>query len=198
MHAQAMTAAPEPLARATPGYSGADVDDAPADIEHLFEEHHDRMFRAAYRVTGNADDAEDVLQTVFLRLLRRAEPPDLRPSPGSYLYRAAVNAALDVVRGRGSSPTVALDEGAAEPPGPEAQQPDRQTLGRELRDHLRRAVAKLQPRHAEMFVLHHFEGRPLAEIADLLGTSKGVVAVTLFRSRSRLKKELASFAGESR
>jgi hypothetical protein len=61
-----------------------------ADLEQVFREHHAAVFRAAYRITGNADDAEDVLQTVFLRLVKRdsgAEPIDNLPS---FLHRAAV------------------------------------------------------------------------------------------------------------
>ena len=56
----------------------------------------------------------------------------------------------------------------------------------------------LTERAAQMFVLRYFEGHDLGAIARLLGTSKGVVAVTLFRTRNRLKKELASSAGEVR
>ena len=67
------------------------------DLEGLFREHHDRVFRAAYRVTGSVVDAEDVLQTVFLRLSRRSDL-NLEPSPVSYLRRAAINAALDLLR----------------------------------------------------------------------------------------------------
>src|SRR3954470_15913197 len=78
-------------------------------LDELFREHHDLVFRTAYRVTGSPADAEDVLQTVFLRLARRAEV-DLAPSPASYLHRAAINAALDLVRGRATAKAVALDE----------------------------------------------------------------------------------------
>src|ERR1035438_9668767 len=71
-----------------------------AELERVFREHHAMVFRAAYRVTGNADDAEDVLQTVFLRMLKResgAEPVD---NMGSFLHRAAVNAGVDLVSAR--------------------------------------------------------------------------------------------------
>ena len=70
------------------------------ELESLFREHHDRVFRAAYRVTGSVVDAEDVLQTVFLRLSRRTEGINLDPSPASYLHRAAINTSLDVMRQR--------------------------------------------------------------------------------------------------
>ena len=65
--------------------------------EALFREHHGAVYRAAYRITGNAMDAEDVLQTVFTRLLRRERQRPFRER-GSYLHRAAVNAALDLMR----------------------------------------------------------------------------------------------------
>ena len=67
-------------------------------LEEAFRKHRMSVFRAAYRITGNAADAEDVLQTVFLRLARR-DDSDIA-NVGSYLYRAALNAALDVLRSR--------------------------------------------------------------------------------------------------
>ena len=67
------------------------------DLEELFLAHKDRVFRAAYRVTGSASDAEDVLQTVFLRLMRHTPGAEIS-NPGSYLHRSAVNAALDLLR----------------------------------------------------------------------------------------------------
>src|SRR5262245_10734552 len=70
------------------------------DFDELFREHYGLVYRTARRVTGCAADAEDVLQTIFLRLLRREIPPDLKKNPKAYLYRAAVNLSLDVVRAR--------------------------------------------------------------------------------------------------
>src|SRR5258707_8846164 len=58
------------------------VPSPPEELEVFFREHHDQVFRTAYRVTGSPSDAEDVLQTVFLRLVRRKEKIDLSPSPG--------------------------------------------------------------------------------------------------------------------
>src|SRR3712207_5763818 len=79
------------------------------ELERLFREHHEQVFRAAYRITGSVTDAEDVLQTIFLRLASNAETPDLAPSPAGYLHRAAVNAALDLVRRRGRARMVSFD-----------------------------------------------------------------------------------------
>src|SRR5690349_23288531 len=80
------------------------------DLESIFREHHAMVFRAAYRVTGNAGDAEDVLQTVFLRLVKRDPDADPVGNIASFLHRAAVNAAVDLVRARQNVRNIPLDE----------------------------------------------------------------------------------------
>jgi RNA polymerase sigma-70 factor (ECF subfamily) len=70
------------------------------DLENIFREHYQLVYRTAYSVTGSTEDAEDVLQTLFLRLLGRGFPPDLRKNPKGYLYRAAFNLSLNTVRTR--------------------------------------------------------------------------------------------------
>src|SRR5215831_7068636 len=79
-------------------------------LESLFRQHSDRVFRTAYRVTGSAADAEDVLQTVFLRLARDAESVTIPENPEGYFARAAINASLDLLRGRKRSKAIALDD----------------------------------------------------------------------------------------
>ena len=79
------------------------------DLESIFREHHAMVFRAAYRVTGNAGDAEDVLQTVFLRMAKRDQSAEPIENITSFLHRAAVNAALDLIRSRQNVRSVPLD-----------------------------------------------------------------------------------------
>jgi RNA polymerase sigma-70 factor, ECF subfamily len=144
------------------------------------------VFRTAYRITGNAADAEDVLQTIFLRLLRRAptaEPPE---NEESYLRRAAVNASVDLIRARHTERTVPLVEAAVE---------DGQTTNDDLREGLRRALATLNPQSAEIFALRYFEDFTNREIAKALGVSQVLVAVKLHRARHQLQKELLSYRG---
>ena len=153
------------------------------------------VFRAAYRVTGNAGDAEDVLQTVFLRLVKR--DPDAEPvgNIASFLHRAAVNAAVDLVRARQNVRNIPLDE--LEPVLAEAghRGPDRQLGSGEIREWLRQALGRLNPRIAEMFALRFFEGKDNPEIAKLMNTTPGTVAVTLSRTRDRLQKEYQAYLG---
>jgi len=174
--------------RAAPEAAGA------GELERLFREHHEQIFRAAYRITGSATDAEDVLQTVFLRLASNAEALDPVENPGGYLHRAAVNAALDIVRGRGRARLVSFEsaESAQELKDPNSG-PEEEHDDRELRALLRHAVAKLGERAATAFALRYFEGYDNNQIAELLGTSPSVVGVTLHRARTRLRREIGQF-----
>lgn len=167
----------------------------PVDLERIFREHHALVFRAAYRVTGNPDDAEDVLQTVFLRMMKRdlgAEPVE---NMSSFLHRAAVNAALDLLRSRQNIRSVPLDELEPVLSEPAHRNPDRIQNSGEIREWLRGALARLNPRIAEMFMLRFFDGKDNPEIARLLKTTPGTVAVTLSRTRDRLEKEFRAYLG---
>ena len=159
----------------------------------MFHKHKELIFRAAYRVTGNASDAEDVLQTVFLRLVRLEEMPEVVNLPG-YLHRSAVNASLDILRTRKDSTTISLDEGPNHHPGIFASENASRSL--ELQDWFRQALARLNPRWAEMFVLRFVEDYSNREIAGMMKTSAAVVAVVLHRTRALLKKDfIASTRG---
>jgi len=172
------------------------LDSPPEALEALFREHHGAVYRAAYRITGDAMDAEDVLQTVFTRLLRREEQPDLSDSAGSYLHRAAVNAALDLMRRRKRSRRVDLEEVGETLVDHTELGPERTSGNRELKDRLRQAMSRLSPRQAEIFTLRYLEGIGNLEIARLLGASQTSIAVLLHRARHRLQKELGSLEGE--
>src|SRR5204862_1754632 len=80
----------------------ADVSSMPlqSEFEQLFREHSRMLYRTAYSLLDNGPDAEDVLQTVFLRLLRGGLPSEFQRNPKGYLYRSAVNVSLDAVRSR--------------------------------------------------------------------------------------------------
>ena len=172
------------------------VPSPPDEVELLYREHHDHVFRAAYRVTGSVVDAEDVLQTVFLRLVRRNEKVDLSPSPGSYLHRAAVNASLDLLRSRTRSRSVSIEEIAFDAPHSSEPSPETQQVDRELQNQIRRSISTLGPKAAEIVVLKYFEGHSNLEIARMLGTSQMVIGVLLHRARTRLRKEIGMFMEE--
>lgn len=165
-----------------------------AGLEQIFQQHHSQVFATALRVTGSSQDAEDVLQTVFLRLLRRGDEIDLSPSPGSYLRRAAVNAGLDLIRARSRSRSIPLDE-IEVPTADGGDDPDRRQQDRELRRGLRQAILELSPQGATIFTMRFLEGTPNREIAAALDMSPAAVGVALHRARNQVKKELTTFLG---
>jgi RNA polymerase sigma-70 factor (ECF subfamily) len=171
------------------------VETTAADLESVFREHHAMVFRAAYRVTGNANDAEDVLQTVFLRMMKRDPSAERVENIASFLHRAAVNAALDLMRSRQTGRSISLEELEPVLADSAHRGPDRAHAAGEIRDWLRGAVSRLSPRIAEMFSLRFFEGKDNPEIARLLNTTPGTVAVTLSRTRDRLEKEYRAYVG---
>ena len=152
-----------------------------AGFPELYERHYEAVFRAALRVTGNPADAEDVLQTVFLRVLARSGEVEDAALPAAYFKRAAVNAAVDVLRRRALRAESGYDNRA-----PEAiVQP--QAL---LKEQLRRALATLDTDDASLFLLRYVEGLSNEELSEMFRIEKNNVAVRLHRIRQRLQAEM--------
>jgi RNA polymerase sigma-70 factor, ECF subfamily len=149
-----------------------------AGFAELYERHYEAVFRAALRVTGNPADAEDVLQTVFLRVLAQGGDVEDVELPAAYLRRAAVNAAVDVLRRRELHAESVYDDraphAAVHPP----------LL---LKERLRRAIAALDSEDASLFLLRHVEGLSIEELAGMFHMEKNNVAVRLHRIRHRLQ-----------
>lgn len=153
------------------------------EFEEIFREHCQFVYRTAYSVTGNRPDAEDVLQNIFLKLLQREFPPDLKKTPRAYLYRSAVNLSLNTVRSRKLQHT-ADDVESLEAPSPVTEGSSDDELQRSLLD----AIAQLRPPAVEILILRYTHGYSDAQIARMLGKSRGTIAVTLYRARARLKR----------
>jgi RNA polymerase sigma-70 factor, ECF subfamily len=168
-----------------------------AELERMFEAHRKVVLRSAYRITGSAADAEDVLQTVFLRLLGRQSDSGAMENVAGYLHRAAVNAALDLVRGRQEGKTVPLEAHEPHLAQEPEQAPDRQQQTREMRDLIRKAIALLPHRAGEIFALHYFEDYSNSDIARMLDLTPSGVGVTLHRVRARLQQQVRNFMGET-
>jgi RNA polymerase sigma-70 factor (ECF subfamily) len=161
-----------------------------AELEALFVTHHARVLKAAFRITGSMADAEDIAQALFLRIAADPEGPRMQ-NPGSYLYRAAINAALDLLRRRKTEGAVEIEEthSVCLPVDCEVW---------ERRKWLRSALASLSPRAAEIFVLRYIEECDNREIAQAMGISRAGVAVTLARTRARLRKQYQQQSGGKR
>ena len=166
------------------------------DLEQIFRQNSSRILSAAYRVTGSQADAQDVLQTVFLRLIRREGGPPLSENLGPYLHRAAINAGLDLIRSRRASRSTPLEDVELSLADWPERGPEHQQGSSEIRDQVRKALATRSPKAAEVFALRYFEGYDNKEIARMVGSSASTVAVILHRTRNRLREEISSYLGE--
>jgi RNA polymerase sigma-70 factor (ECF subfamily) len=158
-------------------------------LERVFREHYQLIYRTAFKITRSAEDAEDILQTIFLRLLRSDFPPDFQRHPKSYLYRAAVNASLDTIRAREKRVLVGTPETSKH-----AESSDASNL-EAIHTRLYQAIAELTSKSAQILILRYVHNYSDAEIAKLLSTSRGTIAVSLYRSRARLKKIIRGWTG---
>jgi RNA polymerase sigma-70 factor (ECF subfamily) len=152
------------------------------DFHEFYQIYSESVYRTALRVTGNPTDAEDVLQNVFLRFLKRKVTLDPDRSPKAYMRRVATNASIDLLRRKAARPETELDEGR------DKSAPKSSPV---LKEMLRNALAKLPPQDGELFVLCYLEGYTYEELADQFGIERGTIASRLHRIRTVLKKELS-------
>jgi RNA polymerase sigma factor (sigma-70 family) len=167
------------------------MDEAPKQLsqqlERIFDRHYELIYRTAYSLTGSAADAEDIVQTIFVRLLNRELPPDLSTTPERYLYRAAFNLSLNTIRDKKRE--VLTDNMEVFDTTYDTGYAPAEDLA--LDQALREAIAELHPAAAQIVILRYVHDYSLAEIARMLGTTRSTVAVSLYRSRSRLKRHLS-------
>lgn len=165
----------------------------------IVEEHSRMVFRLAYRMTGNVEDAEDVVQETFLKAHRSFGRFDARASVATWIYRIALNAAIDVLRRRKKT-------GSPRPPGDDAADPmeavasesplpDRVAFAGQVDRRVASALSRLSAREREAFTLRHLEGMPLGEIAEILQVRPNAVKQTVFRAVQKLRRELAPLMG---
>jgi RNA polymerase sigma-70 factor, ECF subfamily len=148
-------------------------------MEELYAGHRDFIYRVAMRILRNANDAEDLVQNVFLRMMRNGTPPDMGLYAAAYLRRAATNAAIDLIRRRTQRAETDLP---SHHPAPKQAVVERH--------HVRQVLDKLPPKNAELFELHYRGGYSYEELAERFGIQVGAVKSRLFRIRAVLQKQL--------
>ena len=163
--------------------------DDPGAFDELYRAHAGRLYNLVFRMAGSAQDAEDLLQDVFLHAHRKLGSFRGDSSLGTWLYRLAVNQCLDFLRGRQTKMTRVTDslddDGAAEPV---AVAPVVPTAISRL--DLERAIASLPDRCRAAFVLHDVEGFEHNEVATMLGVSEGTSKSQVHKARMKLREAL--------
>jgi RNA polymerase sigma-70 factor (ECF subfamily) len=162
-----------------------------AAFEELYRQHAGRLYNLVFRMTGSAQEADDLLQDVFLRAYRKLASFRGDSSLGTWLYRLSMNQCLDYLRGRQARmgrTTDSLDEeGAAEPAAPGAVVPAAIS-----RLDLERAIGRLPEGCRAAFLLHDVEGFEHHEVARILGISEGTSKSQVHKARMKLRVMLSA------
>jgi RNA polymerase sigma-70 factor (ECF subfamily) len=175
-----------------------------ADAFRVLVERHSRsLFRLAFRMTGNEQDAEDIVQDTFLRAYRRIGKFDERASFGTWLYRITVNCSLDLVRARKRR---SEQSGPANPEMDDPMQslpalsptPDRMAMSGEARQRIAEAMEELSASERTAFVLRHYEGLCIDEVSRVLGCRPGAARHCVFRAVQKLRRALEPLVSTAR
>lgn len=186
----------------------AAADEARKGDQHAFrvlvERHSHAVFRLAFRMTGNEQDAEDLVQETFLRAFKQLHRFDGRATFGTWLYRICANCSLDLIRAKRSrrehQPLESEDESqhwldrvAAPEPSPE-----RLARSTQITAHLEPALKRLSEMERAAFVLRHYEGCDIEEIARTLGVHSNAAKHSVFRAVQKLRRALELAWGVAR
>jgi RNA polymerase sigma-70 factor (ECF subfamily) len=170
----------------------------------LVEQHSRAVFRLAFRMTGNEQDAEDVVQETFLRAYRQLDKYEARSSFATWLYRIASNYSLDLIRmrkrheekrERGSK---AEERDILQTIPVNAPGPDRIAHSNQVQARVNEALNELSDQERTAFVLRHFEGLSIDEIGETLGTGTNATKHSIFRAVQKLRRSLEPLVSTAR
>ena len=169
----------------------------------LVQQHSRGIFRLGYRMTGNEQDAEDVVQETFLKAYRQIDRYEARCSFSTWLYRIASNCSLDLIRKRklrehkrqraqDPDQDVLVSIPAATPG------PDRELYSSQISEGVNAALGELSAQERSAFVLRHFEGLSIEEIGLALGTGTNATKHSIFRAVQKLRRSLEPLVSTAR
>jgi len=166
----------------------------------LVERHSRSIFRVVYRMTGNQQDAEEIVQETFLRAYKSLERFELRANFSTWLYRIAVNRTLDFLNARKTQmQTKDTYQIVENPDGEEGNQvqlpapgpgPERLLLSAEMKRKIAGAMGMLSPAERVAFTMRHMEGRSIEEISKTLNLRASAAKNSVFRAVQKLRQQL--------
>lgn len=167
----------------------------------LVRRYQTRIYSLAYNMTSSKEDAEDMVQDVFVKAYSSLKNFRGTSSFYTWIYRIAINRTINFLKKRKKKQAVSLndmDEGVERDPAyvelSARESPVRDISLSELQEKLNKALLTLSEKHRTVVVLHDIQGMPHDEIAQMTGCSEGTVRSRLFYARQQLQSELAEFA----
>ena len=166
-------------------------DQGPEAYRELVERHSRTLYQRAYRMVGNREDAEDIVQEALLRGYRQLNGFKDDQHFAASLHRTASNLAIDALRRRGRWKQNALDDHEEVSPLRSADAgPDRQLASDEIRQRVESALEGLTPKERVAFTLRHYEGLPMREISEITGININSTKNHVFRAVQKLRRAL--------
>jgi RNA polymerase sigma-70 factor (ECF subfamily) len=169
----------------------------------LVERHSHAVYRLAYRMTGSAQDAEDVVQETFLKAYKQLSRFESRANFGTWVHRIAVNCSIDLIRSRPHREAAQGDTdleqfGAAiESTDATGASPERLMLSTEVQQRINDAMSGLSRMERAAFMLRHFEGRSIDEISESLGLKTNATKHSIFRAVRKMRIALEPFVADA-
>lgn len=168
-------------------------------LKEIFDQYHKKVYRIAYGVVRQREDALDIVQEVFIKLFRSIRNFKGKSKFYTYLYRMALNTAIDHSRKRGKLIASSLDEDRGFQPSDEiGKRPDRILLDKELEERVKLALEKLPIDQRMVLVLREVEGLSYQEMAETMGCSIGTVMSRLHYGRQKMQELLKDYVREVR
>lgn len=169
--------------------------------DELVRHYQGRIYALVYNMTSNKEDAEDLVQDVFVKAYASLARFEEKSSFYTWVYRIAINRTLNFLKKRQRNPKMSLDDvdnGVERDPAyvelSARESPFRDATLSELQEKLNKALMTLSENHRTVVVLHDIQGVPHEEIASMIGCSQGTVRSRLFYARQQLQAELSEFA----
>jgi len=157
----------------------------------LVERHSRSIYRLAYRMTGKAEDAEDVVQETFVRAYRQLGSFEARSNFGTWLYRIGFNCSVDYMRARPHREVPdSLDVLDQRPPQAETPSADDLVYAGEIDGRVQRALLELSAQERAAFVMRHYHGCSIDEICRALGLKTNAAKHAVFRAVKKMRVAL--------
>jgi RNA polymerase sigma-70 factor (ECF subfamily) len=167
----------------------------------LVERHSRYVFNVAYRLTGSAADAEDVVQIAFLKAYQQLGRFEARADFRTWLHRITVNCSIDLIRSRrhreiGHDPQDLETEGAVDRSNAVIPGPERLMFSAEIREHVAQGLEQLSASERLAFTLRHIEGLPIRDVALAMGLKTEAAKNSIFRAVRKMRAALEPFVQE--
>jgi RNA polymerase sigma-70 factor (ECF subfamily) len=165
-------------------------------LKEIFEQYHKKVYRIAYGVVRQREEALDIVQEVFIKLFRSIKNFKGRSHFYTYLYRMVMNTAIDHARKTGKQQLSSLDEEGSFEPSDEAEKgPERILLHKELEERVKRAMDKLPVEQRAALIFRDMEGLSYQEMAEAMECSIGTVMSRLHYGRKKMQELLKDYVG---